>query len=669
MAPPFPFVLLHGNSRRKHEFQGFVISQTTGLSFKRTPECIRALSQTMNHGARWRGSAVILALACFFAKLPHFLRKTRIFRSFSNCIFALSTHFDLICEAKRRETTTLVLCNFFFLWLFDPLLFQPSMPPKKRKRTASTTRRSTRSTPPPVTDQKSWKLGEIINGPRINDPPKTGPVINGRREDQQTQFKSILSVLLLFVTEDMIKHIVNETNNRPIASAIGAPIPNDTLDSAEKDDDESDAPGRTEPAGDLEKEDESDDEEYDEKKESATWTPLTVEEFKRWMAVWIVMGLCQQPAMRDHWRTDSNCNGIFGTSFIARTMPRDRFLAIRHRLRFDIHRLHKMFTQQTKSNWHLRKWINIDDQLVLFKGRYAHRQHVRGKPHATGLKYYVLCDDATFVWDTIFYYGQKLTVEDIVSHLLRDVSDHYNHIVVMDSWFSTFDLARSLHQTLDYYFLMVTAKNRPSFLFSDWLLKNIEKGETKWCYNKQLATTALAWSDRRTVCFMTNAAGTGEVDSKREGRKIPEIVELYNLHSHSVDQADAALNEHLFPHRNRKWTQCAIQTLLQIAINNSIIYWEALHGAKSDRSRMRAELANLLAPSTHLNVDIAPSERQQHFVVAVESSTQKCSWCRETTKKEVPTKFQCLTCINQRGHPVALHAKCFKEYHDAHQLG
>jgi hypothetical protein len=546
--------------------------------------------------------------------------------------------------------------------------FQAQMPRKKRKIHHPSPEPSPTASPTKFEDKKQWSLDTDVNSPPLFLPRRPGPVYVGRLVDHQLAIKTILDAFSLFFTDVMIQHIVDSTNERHTALAANnsSSTVNANVDTKHSTVD----PGfghclPVNPDEEDEDEDSDDDEAAAASKSTEPWQELTRDEFRQWIAVWIVMGLCPQPSLKDYWRQFSTSNGIFGNTFIQRTMPRNRFLAIHHRLKFDIHFLIRLFTIQTKEHWRLHQWINIDDQLSLFKGRYSHRQHVRGKPHATGLKFFPLCDSTSFIWDILFCHGQKevSSVMNVVSTLLSDVKVGDEHVLVTDAWFGTWPLALYLHKTKDIWFIMACQKNRPDWLFEKLLLPGLKKGNSRVAFCDKLQLTALAWHDKKAVCFITNAWGSGDVKSSRRDRILPAIVNQYNLHSHYVDQADAMLNQHKFKHRNRKWTQCALQTLLQIAVNNCIIYWRAVHDTTAAPSELRAKLARLLAPLPSGSVSSTVVSKQQHIIVLRPVRLANCAFCWRTSRKRKRTVFCCGVCQNQKGSAVSLHARCFATYH------
>ena len=45
----------------------------------------------------------------------------------------------------------------------------------------------------------------------------------------------------------------------------------------------------------------------------------------------------------------------------------------------------------------------VDEGIIPFKGHVKWRQHVKSKPHSTGVKYYAVADDAGYVYDFFLF--------------------------------------------------------------------------------------------------------------------------------------------------------------------------------------------------------------------------------------------------------------------------
>jgi hypothetical protein len=61
----------------------------------------------------------------------------------------------------------------------------------------------------------------------------------------------------------------------------------------------------------------------------------------------------------------------------------------------------------------------------MFLGRCRFRVHIKGKPHATGLKYYVIATSSNYIFDFWLYMGNE---SDRKSDTLSIVSDFVNKL-------------------------------------------------------------------------------------------------------------------------------------------------------------------------------------------------------------------------------------------------
>ena len=58
--------------------------------------------------------------------------------------------------------------------------------------------------------------------------------------------------------------------------------------------------------------------------ESSVWCPVTINEMKGWVSLYLNMGLVTKPNLASYWSTDPSLSSPFFPSI----MPRDRFLQI-----------------------------------------------------------------------------------------------------------------------------------------------------------------------------------------------------------------------------------------------------------------------------------------------------------------------------------------------------
>ncbi len=112
-----------------------------------------------------------------------------------------------------------------------------------------------------------------------------------------------------------------------------------------------------------------------------------------WKFIGIVylMGLVRLPSIEDYFQDPRKAN-VFGVAAIWRTMSYSQFAAIAHAIHYKIDYLIEKMNENFKKYYIPMKVLIVDEAMIPFKGRWQYRQHVRGKPHATGIKFFAICD-------------------------------------------------------------------------------------------------------------------------------------------------------------------------------------------------------------------------------------------------------------------------------------
>ena len=150
-----------------------------------------------------------------------------------------------------------------------------------------------------------------------------------------------------------------------------------------------------------------------------TWSPVTVDEMRGFIAVILNMGIIQLTNLKDYWSTDDTTDFPFFRSVFSR----DHFFQIFGMLyvgdpdgstRLDkiqpfIDRLCPVF----ESVFTPSQQIAIDESVISFKGRVSFRQYLKGKPHPWGMKAFVLSDSKTgYLQRVCVYYGKDTQLID-----------------------------------------------------------------------------------------------------------------------------------------------------------------------------------------------------------------------------------------------------------------
>jgi len=141
----------------------------------------------------------------------------------------------------------------------------------------------------------------------------------------------------------------------------------------------------------------------------------------------------------------------------------------------------EIFNRNIKKYWIPGTEIAIDETIALCKARFAHRQHIKSKPNATGMKIYAMADMSGYIYGLWVYKGSKDAIHsakprDVVLDYVKIFSLDDNHIFIVDSYYGSLKLAVALSE-LGYKFIMTCRGDRPTTLFKDYLQKGLHKGK------------------------------------------------------------------------------------------------------------------------------------------------------------------------------------------------
>lgn len=283
----------------------------------------------------------------------------------------------------------------------------------------------------------TW-TGDYFDPPKVEFNSKHCGAINDR------QVASPLDALKMIWSDEIWHHIIDCTNQRGRTNTPG------WTDDEHVDEDESS--------------DEIEEEVEENISTNANWRDIDLSELKTWLAIQIVMGLCPQPAFEKYWAKQSSNSGIFGNDFIRNSgMSRDRWLQIRKFIFCDTDYVTKQTVEASQKQWRPFPFISIDETLILFKGRFKYRQHVRGKPNATGLKLYAMCDNKGFIYGFWFYLGDHPTIHDLVVGF-ADQLPSTNFVITVDPFYGGYDLMDTL-QERGFKFILACQINHPTSIW------------------------------------------------------------------------------------------------------------------------------------------------------------------------------------------------------------
>jgi len=101
--------------------------------------------------------------------------------------------------------------------------------------------------------------------------------------------------------------------------------------------------------------------------------PKTREDLWRYFLVLLGMGLVKFPKVTDYWKQDPD--DLFGSSFFSKLLSGRKYRDFREAIDFDITYIEDYLNFIFKRRWSPSVIFVVDECLVLFKGRFAGRQH------------------------------------------------------------------------------------------------------------------------------------------------------------------------------------------------------------------------------------------------------------------------------------------------------
>lgn len=390
---------------------------------------------------------------------------------------------------------------------------------------------------------------------------------------------------------------------------------------------------------------------------------ISIDDINLMLASMLVMGLNVQPSAKDYFN-QSDSRGIFGCEWLIDRFTRTKWHDFNNRIHFKPRQVMKLLRNNFQNSWNLHQQVVVDETIIPFTGQWKYIQHVRNKPHNTGLKFYCLADNARYLWDFWLYTGEESErrhkpdeiVMDFVANVER-LQNRSTHIMITDSYYGSLKLIEWLHAA-KWGALISCKADRPSFLFSSCFHKNIKKKDVVGADNKKFS--AITYFDKAKVNIITNLFDGFPLVRNRHNQLIPRAIQEYRSLLGSVDQFDRWLHQYLPQHRNIKWTQALLCGLLKMTINNTLII-SMQKSISFDLKEVTLKVIDHLAGNYTTKKQFRSNKwkkaglHKHHYPIEVEKKGH-CAYC-QAQKRDSSTKFKCTGCN------IYLHPKCWINFH------
>lgn len=192
--------------------------------------------------------------------------------------------------------------------------------------------------------------------------------------------------------------------------------------------------------------------------------------------------------------TESLWNADTGRNIFRATMSLQRFKIISRAIRFDnretragrrerdklaaIRELWDKWIEILPKLYNPGEFVTVDEQLVAFRGKCPFRQYMPSKPAKYGIKFWVLCDNATsYAWNIQIYTGKLPGEPPEKKQGLRVVLDlSYGlkgHNLTCDNFFTSYELGLMLLKR-NMTMTGTIRKTKPLFHLSSYKLRNYQ---------------------------------------------------------------------------------------------------------------------------------------------------------------------------------------------------
>ncbi|XP_042875839.1 piggyBac transposable element-derived protein 4-like [Penaeus japonicus] len=381
------------------------------------------------------------------------------------------------------------------------------------------------------------------------------------------------------------------------------------------------------------------------------WTPMSKEELMAYFGLRVTMGFHKIPCYRDFWSHHPTVR-----------VPKDRLW----KLRPVIDALNTAFVESLVPE----KDIAIDESLWKFHGRLRFVTFNKNKRARFGLKVYKLSASTgpSSGYTSCFriYTGQdKSTVpastKAVLDLLEMSSSMGKGYCVFVDNWYTSPSLFHILQSRRTN--AVGTVRVSRKWMPRDLTVKR--RGDVDY-RSSNTGLLALQWRDRNVVT-MLSTVHNAQVE---EGGK-PRVVADYNVGMKGVDVGDQFSASYSTPRKSRVWYRKIFFFLFDLALVNSFAVYRTM-GGRMPQKEFRMELAMQMIGDTRSVHSICREaarptrevrsrlQQRGHSIQSVPDGKRlRCRWCSARGVRKA-TRSRCADCL------VGLCTYgCFEAWHSA----
>jgi hypothetical protein len=425
-----------------------------------------------------------------------------------------------------------------------------------------------------------------------------------------------------------------------------------------------------------------------------TWKPITLGELYKYLSVIINMGIDQKPAIPDYFSLEPTKY----TPWFRQMFKRDRFQAIYHTMmhvgepvtkgKAKIEPFVNSLLERFQEVYYPVKNLAVDEMVIGWKGRWAHKQYNASKPKKYHVKTFGLCDSETgYVVNLLIYFGTDTSYDPecedesqavkVFDTLLKPCSP--GHHIFSDRYYTSYCLLEYLAGK-KFLFTGTVNTNRKGFP-PEIKTEKIGYREMKWFMEKENKHLCVMFRDKKAKksCTLVSSDAKVATVNKKDVDK-PEMIDLYNSNMNGCDRADQCMQTYgTYNRRTKKWWKKIFLWIFEIAQVNAFILFAQSQSAGSKKLtflKFKTVLVNSLADLAvmeglyveAIRVDDRGHVRPEplanrlagnHVIAKSTTRLRVCRYC-STREKVKRTSFYCKDCESE---PFLHPNNCFEMFH------
>ncbi|XP_046837276.1 piggyBac transposable element-derived protein 4-like [Vespa crabro] len=392
--------------------------------------------------------------------------------------------------------------------------------------------------------------------------------------DNLNHSSKILDYFRLLFSEDLVKFIVERTNNYWCRQ-----LKRDQLDASEE---------------------------------------MDVDELYCFIAASLLMTRIKKISLKEYWSEDK----LLRSDIFSQIMSKDRYFSLLKMLHFSdkasrtadrlykINKVVDMLRVSFNNAFQPYQRLCIDESLLLYKGRLSLKQYIRSKNNRFGIKSFLLCDCKTgYIQDIIIYCKTDTTVAtkyqyigkpgNIVMSLLQPFLNK-GHTIYLDNWFSSPILFNLLHKNSTNACGTVQRRQKELPKITD----KLEKGEAVFRSSENLL--AMKWCDRKEFYMLStiHTVEFAEVPKKSKKNEVilkPKCIIDYISSMDTIDKSDIAISTVDATCKSLKWYRKYFFHLIDICVWNAFCLYKHITEEQISMAKFHLQLIKEILEKYHKN--------------------------------------------------------------------